>query len=1015
MKKILKVSQRIAAVSMAVILMMPVNVFADTQLSANSKTVNRGQNEVEELYQNSVKSYDTSGMFQTTPVLTKGSYNPGTLSQDAVDKTVHQINYFRELAGLNHNITAYTEKMEQGQYGATGMEIVNKLTHEFTDEQKATLLSGYMTSDELDKAAAGIGVGISDSKYTLWNGNCSSTNNAVEAIQRYVDDTANVNSGTGHRFNMLSLMAQAATFGASKNEFSCTSIYGIDFEPNKEAYYAWPCEGYFPVKAMNTTMLWSLECNQGYKFVNSSSPKDGITATCIYKDKEYSCTVIQADYRDNAKCPCIAFQLPEELQNIIAENSSAYNNAKTADIKVKVSGLKNASGNAVYAEYTTKLYRDIPVAMTGITINKTTETIHKGETTKLSINCQPENTTDSKDVTWTSGNEKIATVDADGAVTAQAPGTATITAKVGSFSAKCAITVDAPLKSISLNKNQTTIEKGKSETLNVNYNPIDTTDSRDVTWSSDNESVATVDENGKVTAIGKGAATITATVGKKTAACTVEVSVPLTGISMNKEETTIHAGESETLNITYDPKDTTDDKTVTWTSSNEKIATVDADGAVTAHAPGTATITAKVGSFSAKCSITVDAPLKSISLDKNSILLEKGENETLHISYQPSNTTDSTDVTWSSDNENVATVDENGTVTAINEGAATITATVEDKTVTCRVQVKKQLKESMISAIPAQIYTGEDKTPEITVKDGDNQLEKDVDYRVSYSNHTNAGIAKVIVTGMGDYAGTATKEFIIEAKELTYSEVGSIADQTYTGNYITPAVFVRDAGRTLKAGTDYMVFYSNNKNPGTSTVTITGCGNYRGTKTTTFRIGKLNGAVTSRNITKDLWDKPFRVPVSVLGDGTPEYRINNSKIAQTTTNGTVTILGAGVTNITITLPETDIYTGASKTITLKVNGHKGTVSKLTSGKKKLTVSWKKDEKSGGYEVLLATNSKFTKGKKLVKVNGNKTTKKTITKLKKGKKYYVKVRGFKVVNGRKIYGAYGSVKKSKKIK
>ena len=140
--------------------------------------------------------------------------------------------------------------------------------------------------------------------------------------------------------------------------------------------------------------------------------------------------------------------------------------------------------------------------------------------------------------------------------------------------------------------------------------PSDATD-KTVSWKSSNTSVATVDQNGKVTAVNAGSAVITVTTndGSKTATCKVTVVIPVTSVSLNKTELTIEKGKSETLTATVSPSDATN-KAVTWQSSNNSIATVDQNGKVTAKELGnvTITVTTKDGSKTATCSVTVKRP-----------------------------------------------------------------------------------------------------------------------------------------------------------------------------------------------------------------------------------------------------------------------------------------------------------------------------------------------------------------------------------------------------------------------
>ena len=161
------------------------------------------------------------------------------------------------------------------------------------------------------------------------------------------------------------------------------------------------------------------------------------------------------------------------------------------------------------------------------------------------------------------------------------------------------------VSSVSLNKTSVTLTEGESEVLNATVKPDNATD-KTVTWSSSDASVAKV-ENGKVTAVKAGTATITAKAGDKSATCTVTVNkkvVAVTSVTLNKTELTLTEGEAETLTATVKPDDATD-KTVTWSSSDASIATVDANGKVTAVKAGTATITAKAGDKSATCMVTV--------------------------------------------------------------------------------------------------------------------------------------------------------------------------------------------------------------------------------------------------------------------------------------------------------------------------------------------------------------------------------------------------------------------------
>ena len=150
------------------------------------------------------------------------------------------------------------------------------------------------------------------------------------------------------------------------------------------------------------------------------------------------------------------------------------------------------------------------------------------------------------------------------------------------------------------------------------------------------------------------------------------------GVLLNRTSTTIFTGATETLTATVYPSDATN-KAVTWTSSNTAVATVDANGTVTGIKAGTATITATTtdGGKTATCTVTVKTPVAKVSLNKSSTTIFLGTSETLTATVYPTDATNKT-LTWESSNTEVATVNENGVVTVVALGTATITATSQD-------------------------------------------------------------------------------------------------------------------------------------------------------------------------------------------------------------------------------------------------------------------------------------------------------------------------------------------------
>ena len=257
------------------------------------------------------------------------------------------------------------------------------------------------------------------------------------------------------------------------------------------------------------------------------------------------------------------------------------------------------------------------IEITEVLLNKYAETLTEGDTITLSAEVLPYDTTYSKNVSWSSSNEAVATVSADGTVTAKSAGTAIITAtSENGMTASCTITVEKkfiPITEVYLDKSSATLTEGDTATLTATVLPENTTYSKDVSWSSSNSAVATVDANGTVTAKSAGTAVITATTENgKTAKCTITVSrkdtnIAITEVRLNKSTETLTEGDTTTLVATVLPENTTYGKSVKWSSSNVAVATVDLMGKVTAKSAGTAVITAtSENGKTASCTVTVN-------------------------------------------------------------------------------------------------------------------------------------------------------------------------------------------------------------------------------------------------------------------------------------------------------------------------------------------------------------------------------------------------------------------------
>ena len=236
------------------------------------------------------------------------------------------------------------------------------------------------------------------------------------------------------------------------------------------------------------------------------------------------------------------------------------------------------------------------------------------------------------------------------------------------------------------------------------------------------------------------------------------------------------------------------------------------------------------------------------------------------------------------------------------------------------VVASKNLSDCSIQNISEQTYTGSKSEPTITVKDGNTTLTKGTHYKVEYSNNINAGTATAKISGIGNYTGTVTKNFIIAAKPVNGLTI-SAANQTYTGSQIKPAVTVKDGSKTLTSGTDFIVSYGTNTNVGTTagTVTITGKKNYTGTKTISFGISpkNINGLSFSQISAQTYTGSQIKPEVTVKDGNTTltENKHYKTEYSNNANVGTAAVKISGIGN----------YTG-TKTLNFRINERPVTIA-----------------------------------------------------------------------------------------
>lgn len=291
-------------------------------------------------------------------------------------------------------------------------------------------------------------------------------------------------------------------------------------------------------------------------------------------------------------------------------------------------------------------------------------------------------------------------------------------------------------------------------------------------------------------------------------------------------------------------------------------------------------------------------------------------------------------------------------------------------------------------------FKGKKVEPEVVI-DG---LVQGKDYTVTYVNNEKPGEARAELTGIGNYKGSETLYFTIYGK---LSVVDPIADQTYTGKELTPAIVIPG----LKAGEDYYMYYEDNQYPGVATVTIYGTGYYKGAATIHFKIIKKTEKFVSNvklNRTsytytgKSIWPS---VTVTVNGKkiGSSAYKLyyKNNKNSGI---GTVQVRGIGK------------YSRINKTLTFKILPPKTLLTGLKKANRSFTASWKKNIQATGYQIQYAADSRFTKERKTVTVGKQSATRYKISGLKNKKTYYIRIRSYKRVGKKVLYSSWSTVKK-----
>lgn len=371
--------------------------------------------------------------------------------------------------------------------------------------------------------------------------------------------------------------------------------------------------------------------------------------------------------------------------------------------------------NTIYDFCKVKVGKPVLVASVSVTPEETK--LKVGATCQLNVSVLPSNA-DKRSVSYESSNPNVAAVSDNGLVTAKASGVATITVTAKDGSGKKAtstVTVWQPVTGVTVSEKTIVIPKGNVKPIFASVVPA-TADEKGLVFKTSNATVATVSNEGVVTGVNEGWATITICAKENEAiytTCTVKVGLPVyvESITLDIATADMWVGSTRQLGVSVLPANA-DIKDVSYGSSDNTVATVSSTGLISAKKSGTVkiTVTATDGSGkSATCTVNVKQRVTSISISPNGYTLTKGSIKQLKANVGPDDAANK-EVTWSSSNPAVAAVSADGHVTAVNEGSCFITATSKDDPsikASCTIVVGTPVTSVSLTPQTASMKTGE--------------------------------------------------------------------------------------------------------------------------------------------------------------------------------------------------------------------------------------------------------------------------------------------------------------------
>lgn len=314
------------------------------------------------------------------------------------------------------------------------------------------------------------------------------------------------------------------------------------------------------------------------------------------------------------------------------------------------------------------------------------------------------------------------------------------------------------------------------------------------------------------------------------------------------------------------------------------------------------------------------------------------------------------------------------------------------------------------------VYDGQAKEPEVTVKNGDEVVAVD-EYTVEYKNNTDAGTATVAVTGKGILTGNKEVTFTIAPAEQEVTVPVSSFTKTEGDAAFALNASGREGAVLTYSSSDAKIVSvdaEGNVTPlkaGTATITVKASAkNYKdATASVNVTVIKKVLNVKKTSVTKTEGNKAFSLGVKTNVKATVTYKTSNKNVATVNKKGKVTVKGPGRAVITVTGKASGRATETVKiTVTVKPSAKLSAKATALKGKK-AQVTWKRNKKATGYQIVVATDKSFKNVVKTVNIKKNKTVKTSVKGLKKGKKYYVRVRSYKKASGGNVYSSWSKAK------